>query len=79
VLVKQHLSLGASLFFVFGLLLIGCTRSSNQNSASMDRNMLSNAERDKPVANRSALKAIPIGFNTLELVVEYNDENGIIN
>lgn len=77
-LVRRHIGLGAALFFVFGLLLVGCTKSGNQSSQSTTQNMLSGIAKDTPLGNGSALKRIPMGYNKLILLAEYRQENGII-
>ncbi|GGE97852.1 hypothetical protein [Hymenobacter cavernae] len=74
-LVRQHIGSGTALFFVFGLLLIGCGKSTKQQIASS--NLLSHIPKDAPLGNASSHQAINLGgSNKLELRAEYYQENG---
>jgi len=79
VLVKRHIGLGAALFFGFGLLLIGCSKSGAGASVIPSANLLTTVPKDAPLANTSAVQHIDLGgTNKLILLTEYYTENGRI-
>ena len=78
-LLKQHVSVGAALFFGFGLLLIGCSKLETGTPAAASANLLTTAPLKAPIANASVLQHVALGgSNQLILLAEYYTENGRI-
>lgn len=79
VLVKRHIGLGAALFFGFGLLLIGCSKSGKKATSVSSANLLTSVPKNAPFANTSAVQYIDLGAtNQLILLTEYYTENDSI-
>ncbi|OGX83443.1 hypothetical protein BEN47_03930 [Hymenobacter lapidarius] len=78
-LLRQHVGVGAALFFGFGLLLIGCSKSGTGTPNTGAANLLTTVPSNAPFANASALKQVALGgSNQLFLRADYYTENGRI-
>ncbi|GAB3293286.1 hypothetical protein ACFQT0_05925 [Hymenobacter humi] len=78
-LVKRHIGLAAALFFGFGLLLVGCSKSGKGAAALSPVNLLTSVPKDAPLANATAIQRIDLGgTNKLELLAEYYTQDGTI-
>lgn len=78
-LLKQYVGVGSSLFFVFGLLTIGCSRSSEMSSKLPAENLLASKPKNIPLGNGSTHQRIDLGgSNTVFILAEYYKQDSII-
>ena len=78
-LLKQYVGLGASLFFMFGLLTIGCGRPSEKSAKLPPENLLAGKQKDIPLGNGSSHQQVALGgSNTLFVLAEYYKQDDII-
>ena len=78
-LLRQHVGVGAALFFGFALLLIGCSKSGTGTPTTAAANLLNTVPSNAPLANTSASQHMALGgSNQLFLRAEYYTENGRI-
>ena len=76
-LLKQHINLGAALFFLFGLIFLSGSTVTNSQPPSPP-NLLSGTPPDAPLSNAHALEKISLGSNTLSLVAEYYEQDSLL-
>ncbi|UOQ65698.1 hypothetical protein [Hymenobacter volaticus] len=78
-LLKQYVGLGASLFFIFGLLTIGCGRSGEGSAKLPPKNLLAGKEKDIPLGNGNSHQQVALGgSNTLNVLAEYYKQDDVI-
>jgi hypothetical protein len=77
-LLNKHIGRGAALFFVLGMLTVGCGRfEAKDNNAQ--QNMLGPLPPGIPLGNSRSLQTIPLGgINKIQLLAEYWTNQGIV-
>ena len=77
-LLDRHIGRGAALFFVLGMLTVGCSRFGPKDNSGQ-QNMLGALPPGTPSGNSSSLQTIPLGgFNKIQLLAEYWTNEGAV-
>lgn len=77
ILVKQYLGTSTALLFIFGLLLVSCRPTASLTPGNV--NLLTATSPNPALSNASSHYRIPLGIgNQLQLLVEYNQAQGVV-